>query len=786
MRSGLAKARWTRRGGTGGVQMGSLRILPLLACALAVIAGMLLMADRARRAADRARQAQVLMERVRNGTERVDVVTWRSLATRRVASARTLSTGLEAYKEVVASVRELRRLGVPRDSVQEVERDVGTAYGIGINALAISRRDPNAGRQMAMRTFSAAMTRLDASTARAARRQDDRAHAAQVRARLGGMASLVLGVLLLGVLGWRVHRIQGRSALAEQARAVERRGEERLRALVRHSSDVVAVIDPSSRVRWLAESVQGMLGYEPEALVGRRLAELVHPDDAEALAAFLQDAAEQEGDATMLSVRLRGADDADRHLELVADNRLSDPLIDGILLNMRDVSERLALLEQLRYQAFHDSLTSLPNRALFEDRLRRALARLRRAGGLSAVMFVDLDDFKTVNDGLGHAAGDELLQVTARRLQDALRAHDTAARLGGDEFAVLLEDLADEDEALEIAERVRHALEPALTVAGQQVAPSASIGVAWPGPQDTAEELLRNADVAMYAAKERGKAQVAGFEDAMRVEVVERLELTSQLGGALARDELVLDYQPLIGLEGGAIAGFEALLRWEHPTRGRLAPDRFIALAESTGLIVPIGAWVIRTACAQLRRWQEAHPWGRELEVSVNISAHQLADGELPAIVRAAVDEAGIGPHQLTLELTEGLLVEDGERIQRQLRELKQIGVGLAVDDFGTGYSALSYLRSFPLDLLKIDRSFVAGIDHDPDRARLVRDIVEMAHNLGLRVITEGIEEAGEAALVRELRSDYGQGYWFSRPADPRTIDAMLAGGLGVDVLRAA
>jgi diguanylate cyclase (GGDEF)-like protein/PAS domain S-box-containing protein len=600
------------------------------------------------------------------------------------------------------------------------------------------------------------------------------------------MASLVLGVLLLALLGWRVHRIQGRSALAEQARAAERRGEERLRALVRHSSDVVAVIDPSSRVRWLAESVHGMLGYEPEALVGRRLAELVHPDDAEALAPFLQDAAGQEGEATMLSVRLRGADDAYRHLELVADNRLSDPLIDGILLNMRDVSERLALLEQLRYQAFHDSLTSLPNRALFEDRLRRALVRLRRAGGLAAVMFVDLDDFKTVNDGLGHAAGDELLQVTARRLQDALRAHDTAARLGGDEFAVLLEDLADEDEALEVAERVRRALEPALTVAGQQVAPSASIGVAWPGPQDTAEELLRNADVAMYAAKERGKAQVAGFEDAMRVEVVERLELTGQLGGALARDELVLDYQPLIGLDGGAIAGFEALLRWKHPTRGRLAPDRFISLAESTGLIVPIGAWVIRTACAQLRRWQEAHAWGRELEVSVNISAHQLADGELPAIVRAAVEEAGIGPHQLTLEITEGLLVEDGERIQRQLRELKQIGVGLAVDDFGTGYSALSYLRSFPLDLLKIDRSFVAGIDHDPDRARLVRDIVEMAHNLGLRVITEGIEEAGEAALVRELRSDYGQGYWFSRPADPGTIDAMLAGGLGVDALRAA
>jgi diguanylate cyclase (GGDEF)-like protein len=412
--------------------------------------------------------------------------------------------------------------------------------------------------------------------------------------------------------------------------------------------------------------------------------------------------------------------------------------------------------------------------------------RLRRSGGFAAAMFVDLDDFKTVNDGLGHAAGDELLQAIGQRLQETLRAQDTAARLGGDEFAVLLEDLVDEAEAITIAERVRQALKPPLSIAGHLFAPSASIGVACPGSQDTAEELLRNADVAMYAAKDRGKAQVAGFEDAMRLQVVERVELTAELGTALARDELVLDYQPLIALRDGTIAGFEALIRWEHPTRGRLAPDRFIGLAESTGLIVPIGAWVVHTACAQLRRWQDEHPSVENLKIGVNISAHQLTDGMLPAAVRAALHDAGIAPHQLTLEITEGLLVEDGERIQRQLRELKQIGVRLAVDDFGTGYSALSYLRSFPLDVLKIDRSFVAGIDHDPDRARLVRDIVEMAHNLGLTVVTEGIEEAGEAALVAELQSDYGQGYWFSRPVDPAAVGRLLAGGLAMDALPAA
>jgi diguanylate cyclase (GGDEF)-like protein/PAS domain S-box-containing protein len=725
------------------------------------------------------------MERVRNGTERVDVVTWRSLATTSAASPATLKAGLEAYEQVVSSVRELHRLGVPRRNVQAVENAVGAAYGIGINTLAISRRNPRAGRQMALTAFSPAMKRLEVVTTRAAHRQDVRAEAALLRARIGGVASLVFGVLLLALLGWRLHRIQGGSALAEQARAVERRGEERLHALVRHSSDVVAVIDPSSRVRWLAESVRGMLGYEPEAVVGLRLADLVHPDDVHALSPFLQDAAAQEDDATMLSVRARGADGAYRHLELIADNRLSDPLIDGILLNMRDVSERLALLEQLRHQAFHDSLTGLPNRALFEDRLRRALVRLRRGGGFAAVMFVDLDDFKTVNDGLGHAAGDELLRVTARRLEETLRSQDTAARLGGDEFAVLLEDLVDEREALAIAERVRCALEPPVTVAGHRVAPSASIGVACPGALDSADELLRNADVAMYAAKERGKAQVALFEDAMRRQVIERLELTVELGGAMQRDELALEYQPLIELSGGSIAGFEALIRWRHPTRGLLAPDRFIGLAESTGLIVPIGAWVIRSACAQLRRWQDDHPSAEALKIGVNISARQLGDGELPAVVRGALAAAGIAPHQLTLEITEGLLVEDGDKIQLQLRELKEIGVRLAVDDFGTGYSALSYLRSFPLDVLKIDRSFVAGIDHDPDRAHLVRDIVEMAHNLGLMVVTEGIEEPGEAALVRDLQSDYAQGFWYSRPVDPVTADELLAGRLGIHALPA-
>ena len=328
-------------------------------------------------------------------------------------------------------------------------------------------------------------------------------------------------------------------------------------------------------------------------------------------------------------MRLRAADGEYRAVEVIAHNHIGDPLIDGILLNFRDVSDRVALEEQLRHQAFHDDLTGLANRALFEDRLTLALSRGRRHEGQLAVIFVDLDDFKTVNDSLGHAVGDELLRTTAQRLASCLRAQDTAARLGGDEFAILLEDLSSPDEAWEIAERLRRALEPPVVLDGRQIAASASFGVECPGPHVTADAVLGNADLAMYAAKDAGKGRVERFEPAMRAQLVERVELGAELGLALERDELFLEYQPLVELETERITGVEALVRWQHPTRGRLAPDRFIPLAESNGTIVEIGRWVLETACAQLRRWQD-ETGVADLQMSVNVSTRQLADSNLP------------------------------------------------------------------------------------------------------------------------------------------------------------
>jgi diguanylate cyclase (GGDEF)-like protein len=419
------------------------------------------------------------------------------------------------------------------------------------------------------------------------------------------------------------------------------------------------------------------------------------------------------------------------------------------------------IVSTMLHQALHDPLTSMPNRALFGDRLSHALQRAERSDAEVAVLFVDLDRFKPVNDSLGHAAGDQLLQVVGQRIGECLRGSDTAARLGGDEFAVLLEDRPSAGDAIDAAQRIIEALQDPVVLEGREVFIGASIGVAT--GRRGAEDLLRRADVAMYRAKADGKGRIVLYEASMQAQVLERLELEADLRHALARDELELVYQPIIELMSGATHGVEALVRWRHPKRGLVLPAAFIPVAEETGMIVEIGRWVLATACGQLAAWHAAGaPAG--LTMNVNLSGRQLEDPELPAAVASAVEDLRAGSGRLVLEITETILMHDTDTTIARLRDLRSLGALLAVDDFGTGYSSLRYLSSFPVDLLKMARPFVDQIDHGAELGALAQTIVDLGANLGLRVIAEGIETAEQLEVLRTLGCELGQGFHLGVP----------------------
>jgi diguanylate cyclase (GGDEF)-like protein len=429
-----------------------------------------------------------------------------------------------------------------------------------------------------------------------------------------------------------------------------------------------------------------------------------------------------------------------------------------------------AMVDAAFHQAFHDSLTGLPNRAAFLDRLDHALAIAERSGAEVGVLFLDLDRFKTVNDSLGHAAGDELLVTVAERLQSCLRDGDTPARFGGDEFAVLLEGVGGTDEAESVAARVLDEMRRPFEVQGRHLMVSASVGIATATRREG--DVLRDADLAMYRAKTGGRDRHAIFEPEMHEALVEQLELESDLRSALDRDEFVVHYQPIVHLATGEILGAEALVRWDHPTRGLVPPGGFIPLAEETQLIVPIGRRVLRAACEQASRWLERHG---ELTMAVNLSGTQLAQPDLVADVADALRDSGLPAQHLTLEITETVLMGDDEATMKRLRELKELGVRLAVDDFGTGYSSLQYLRDFPLDILKVAKSFVDGIADEEQGVALARAIVELGESCQLDVVGEGIELSEQREGLLELGCRLGQGFLFARPAEPQTIDALLS-----------
>jgi diguanylate cyclase (GGDEF)-like protein len=460
-----------------------------------------------------------------------------------------------------------------------------------------------------------------------------------------------------------------------------------------------------------------------------------------------------------------------RLFEIVHTDLLDDGAVHGIVLNGRDVSERKAFEEQLAHQAFHDPVTHLPNRALFNERVRHAVARARREHIGLAVIFLDLDDFKTVNDSLGHAAGDRVLLEVAQRLATSIRAGDTAARFGGDEFAILLEDVEGPQSAAETADRVLSVLAQPLHLEQKDVIVRASLGISVveAGAPTDAEELIRNADAAMYIAKGEGKGGYRLFEPAMHERVLARLELRADLQRALDRDEFELYYQPVVRLEDGSVTGLEALLRWHHPERGVVPPGDFIPFAEESGLIVPLGRWVLREGCRQAQAIRERTPFERPLSISINLSVKQLFHSDIVADVRDALTEAGLDPGALTLEITESVMMTDTALAVERLTELKELGVRLAMDDFGTGYSSLSYLSRFPIDILKMDRSLLeAGAS--PVTSGLATAVLALGATFKIDVVAEGIEYSDQWTTLRDLGCELGQGFYFAKPMERENV----------------
>ncbi|HEX8502150.1 MAG TPA: EAL domain-containing protein [Pyrinomonadaceae bacterium] len=539
-------------------------------------------------------------------------------------------------------------------------------------------------------------------------------------------------------------------------------------AAFEHAAIGMAVLSSKGKLLWVNRSLSAFLGYTESELMSASLKAITHKDDLGPALGALKSMLRQRSDFLQTEVRhqRRGGEHV-WALWNVA--RFQDPRDDEtyLVLQLQDVTERKQSEERLRHDAFHDPLTGLPNRALFTDHVKLTIARAKRVTTRRfAVLFCDLDRFKVINDSLGHVAGDQLLVEVARRLERCLRQGDTVARVGGDEFTILLDDLADEQEAATVAERIQKEIGAAIMLSGREVFTTMSIGVAaGTGSYSDPEDILRDADTAMYRAKSLGKARHVVFDHSMHASAVNLLQIETDLRKALEKGQFYLLYQPIVSLDNFKLCGFEALVRWHHPERGLISPLDFIPIAEETGQIIGIGEWALFEACRQMREWQEKFPQASPIFMSVNLSAKQFNHMMLIAQVDDVLRRTGLNPRQLKLEITEGAVMDNIDAATEMLRQLRDLGVQLAIDDFGTGYSSLSYLHRFPIDTLKIDRSFVTRMANNPENVEIVRTIVMLAQVLGMDVVAEGVETKEQLKLLRDLRCEYGQGYYFSRPS---------------------
>ncbi|MGK7921954.1 MAG: EAL domain-containing protein [Trichodesmium sp.] len=558
-----------------------------------------------------------------------------------------------------------------------------------------------------------------------------------------------------------------------------RESEKRFRALIDNSVDIIMILNPDGNVIYASPSAERLLCNFDENCLNISIFHIIDANDRQLFKHTLQKSVQNSSAKQYIKeLKIKNNQQNLQVFEAVFTNLIADSYIGGIVLNCHNITERKIAEEKLIHDAFHDSLTKLPNRALFMDRLSHAFSRYQRYyQDKFAVIFIDLDRFKIVNDSLGHLAGDQLIIEVANRLKKDMRHDDSVARMGGDEFAILLEYVQSEENAEYIANRVQKLLQLPFYINNQQVYTSASIGIALPN-QDykSSTDILRDADTAMYRAKTLGKARQEVFNTSMYADNLAQLKLEIDLRQALKKNELKLYYQPLILLETGLICGFEALLRWKHPERGMISPDEFIPIAEETGLIIPIGWWVLEEACQQTYNWQKQFPL-HPLMMSVNLSGRQFSQSDLVDQIHQVLSRIGLENNRLKLEITETTIMENEQIVMKILSELKAMNIQLNIDDFGTGYSSLSRLRNFPIDTLKIDRSFVMTMDSESDNLEITKAIISMAASLGIDVIAEGVETATQLAVLRDLKCKYGQGYFFSKPVDTEQATNLIASG---------
>ena len=751
--------------------------------AVLVVAVTVAVSERARDTSDHQRRAQAELRHAQALTERLRAAQAESLAIG-TAGAQTNVEAFGVARDLQRSIERLEELDVNAQVLARMRTYLGQLLRAGTSALRAGIEGETEKAYAIQRAdIAPTLDRIIDLTRRQARAQDRLADESSAVSRTLFLGSIAGGLLLLGLLAWRFEHLARRTKVAIATRRVERQSEERLRALAEHATDVVIVLDEDLRITWQAASMERVFARTPESLAHQPLRDALHPRDRDSaerrLRALL---GRPTGTTATLNVSWRDGEGNFRPVEIVAANRASDEIVGGLLLSMRDVTERHALEAELRHQAYHDALTGLPNRTLFEQHLAGELREAAETGERLAIIFLDLDDFKTVNDSLGHHSGDELLRVVASRIRQQISEDDVIARLGGDEFAVLLHEHDEDARAPQIiADRILRSVSRPMTIGERELRVSGSAGIAISEADrfTLANEMLRNADVAMYASKNGGKNRVAVFTEDMHADAMRRLELTADLRCALEEGSLLLEYQPIVDIADDRVVGAEALARWPHPVYGRIPPPEFIELAEESGLILPLGDWVLDTACAQMKQWMDEGRANPGQHVSVNVSALQMADPGMHDMVRDTLTRTGLDPRQLQLEITESVLVERPEAMSEELAALIALGVRVAIDDFGTGHSVLAYLRQLPVDVLKVDKAFIDAIDLDDGQAQLAQGIINLAHALDITVVAEGIETRGQAVVLRSMGPVLGQGYLYSRPASVDLAGTLLRDGVG-------